>query len=128
MRTGLLAVLLGTFCVATVIGQESPAPAEPPLSVDAPPEPPPTPRPPRTPTPVPTPADGITLLQPFEGRWICEGVVPETLLSRAHKTRATLTIRRELDGFWWAGRYVQEKTEDNPRPLSKLVFWSWDTT
>jgi len=111
MRSGLLVVLLGSLCAVPARSQEPPAePA------------------PRTPTPVPTPADGIALLQPFEGRWTCEGEVPGTLLSRAHKTRSTVTVRKDLDGFWWAGRSVQEKTADNPQPVTRLFFWSWDTT
>ena len=74
------------------------------------------------PTPAPAPPPALESLAPFEGAWICESVSREGV----PPVRSRMTIARELDGFWYAGRATDEKSEAEPRPATRLFFWSYD--
>jgi len=85
--------------------------------------PPPAPARPSTP---PGPAKELEALQPFEGAWTCEAMVPAPGAGPAQVIRSEMTLRRDLGGFWYAGRWVQEPTAERPQPLTRLFFWTYD--
>jgi hypothetical protein len=75
----------------------------------------------------PEPAPEMSDVSPFVGSWTCQGTVPNEADKPAAAIRSTLTITRDLDDFWFAGRHVREKTSDDPRPRTRLFFWSFDS-
>jgi hypothetical protein len=120
----LLAGAAVVLCVAGwAAAQEAEPTAEPVFPTAGPP---PTRKPASTPTPIAIPSERLTELAVFEGRWVCEGSAPDTFFTSAQKTRTTLTVQRDLAGFWYSGRAVQEKTADNPAPVTRLFYWGYD--
>jgi hypothetical protein len=87
----------------------------------------PTPTPTAAPAPRAFPAEAppkaLESLAVFEGAWTCESVSNEGV---PPPVRSRMTIARELDGFWYAGRATDEKSEAEPRPATRLFFWSYD--
>jgi hypothetical protein len=84
---------------------------------------PPTPRP----TPPPGPPPALDTLAAFEGTWSCESAPAEEGAPPAVRTQ--MTIARELDAYWYAGRVVETSIEKKDvRPVTRLFFWSYDFT
>jgi hypothetical protein len=78
----------------------------------------PTPPPPRL-TFAEAPAKEMAELAMFEGTWHCENVGAKP------PVRYELTLRRDLGGFWYAGRAVETSAGDRPA-ATRLFFWGYD--
>lgn len=88
-------------------------------------------RPTATPSPRPappvlvfaeTPAKELADLAVFEGTWTCESAAADAPLP----VRYEMTVRRDLGGFWYSGRAVEEAGPHNPRAATRLFFWGHD--
>jgi hypothetical protein len=77
-------------------------------------------------TPPTTPPARLSELETFAGRWACEGKPPAAGAKHALTPRSTLTVERDLGGFWFAGRQVYEKTAADKAPTTRLFYWSFD--
>ena len=65
-----------------------------------------------------TPPPELEQLAVFEGRWTCH----TTGQDGGPAQPSEITIRRDLDGFWYSGRAVLQAQ----RPITRLFFWSHD--
>lgn len=82
------------------------------------------------PLPIPSPALPVAEAPPkeldqlaaFEGTWECAAAAAVA----KPPARYEMTLRRDLGGFWFAGRVVEQAASDKPRPLTRLFFWSHD--
>jgi hypothetical protein len=79
----------------------------------------PRPTPPVLKFPAAPPAQ-LQALAAFEGTWACEATGTGTNPS----ARAEIAIRRDLGGFWLAGRAVERAGEEATH--TRLFFWSYD--
>ena len=75
-----------------------------------------------------TPAPEMDQLAPLLGTWSCETTNAGDEDGAAPSTRSTITVARDLDGFWFSGRVVADKTRDDSKPMTRLFFWSFDQT
>ena len=75
---------------------------------------------------VPRPAPELAQLRYFLGTWHCEGNAPASPMGPAHKSRATVVTRLDLDGFWYSGTVREEKAPGGPPPLSGLFHETYD--
>jgi hypothetical protein len=75
----------------------------------------------------PSPPKELKELAVFDGDWDCEGQQHDSPGGTAHKTRAEVKIKTDLDGFWYSGKIDQKKTGDNPYPVEGKFHWSYDT-
>ncbi|HEV8254476.1 MAG TPA: DUF1579 family protein [Vicinamibacteria bacterium] len=62
----------------------------------------------------------------FSGTWSCEGQFAGGMGMPAHPTKARVTTKSDLDGFFYSVRYEEEKTKDNPMPYRGAGFWGYD--
>jgi hypothetical protein len=74
----------------------------------------------------PTPAPELDQLKYSVGIWNCEGSVAASPLGPAHKTKSTVRIRLDLDGFWYSGTVRELKTAENPMPVQGVFHESFD--
>jgi hypothetical protein len=89
------------------------------LTAAMPTPPTPTPPPPRL-TFAEAPAKEMAELALFEGTWYCENV------DARRPRRYELTVRRDLGGFWYAGRAVLTSTSSDRPDATRLFFWGHD--
>jgi Protein of unknown function (DUF1579) len=82
--------------------------------------------PPASAAAMPKPAPEMAQLKYFDGTWRCDGDVPASPMGPAHKSRATVTMRPDLGGFWYTGTVREEKTEQTPRPLQGVFHETYD--
>lgn len=83
----------------------------------------------RTEAPLPAPEAPpaeMKLLEAFIGTWTCQGHFPASD-NPERATRATLTITRDLDGFWYSGRETFAKASPTDRPLARVFYWTFDS-
>jgi hypothetical protein len=66
-------------------------------------------------------------LKYFAGTWSCSGDSPAGPFGPAHKTQSTLTLKSDLDGFWYAGTMTEMKTASNPHPVKGMLHLGYDT-
>ena len=107
--------LIGTLTVLALISTARVSLAEPPK----PPSAAPLPGPPKPPAEL----DGIKWL---EGNWRCEGKAPAGSMGPEHGYKSTMKIKRDLDGFWYAGDYEQKKSKENPMAIKARNFIGFD--
>lgn len=77
---------------------------------------------------VPKPAAELSQVKFFVGTWSCKGHVPATPFGPEHSTAATVKLGPDLGGFWFTGRYDEQKTKENPMPYRFSFIWGYDTT
>ena len=75
----------------------------------------------------PKPAPELANLKFFAGSWTCSGDSPAGPFGPAHKTQSTVTLKSDLDGFWYAGTMTEMKTASNPHPVKGLLHLGYDT-
>lgn len=63
-------------------------------------------------------------LKAFVGTWNCEGNDGDP--GAPMTTRSVMTIGRDLDGFWFSGREVGQKTPQDPKPATRQFYWTFD--
>jgi hypothetical protein len=90
------------------------------MAGSAPTPPTPTPPPPRL-TFAEAPARELAELAVFEGTWHCES----TDVAKP-PVRYELTLRRDLGGFWDAGRAVETSMSGDRPAATRLFFWGHD--
>jgi hypothetical protein len=74
----------------------------------------------------PKAAAEMSNLQYFAGTWSCSGDSPAGPFGPAHKTQSTLTLKRDLDGFWYDGMMTEMKTASNPHPMKGMLHVGYD--
>jgi hypothetical protein len=75
----------------------------------------------------PKPAPELANLKFFAGSWTCSGDSPAGPFGPAHKTQSTVTLKSDLDGFWYAGTMTEMKTASNPHPVKGMLHLGYDT-
>jgi hypothetical protein len=73
--------------------------------------------------PMPKPAPELAQLQFLVGEWTCTGKAPAGPFGPEHPTKGSVSVKRELDNFWYDIHFVDETT-----PMSGRAFWGYDTT
>jgi len=76
----------------------------------------------------PKPAPELANLKYFVGTWSCSGDSPAGPFGPAHKTQSTLTLKPDLDGFWYVGTMTEKKTASNPHPVRGMLHFGYDAT
>lgn len=74
----------------------------------------------------PKPAPEMANLKYFAGTWSCNGDSPAGPFGPAHKTQGTLTLKADLDGFWYVGTATEKKTASNPHPVKGMLHVGYD--
>jgi len=74
----------------------------------------------------PRPAPELAQIKFFAGAWSCEGNVPASPMAPARKTRTTVAVHADLGGFWYSGTVREEKTAENPHPISGMFHETYD--
>ena len=73
---------------------------------------------PAAPPPAPTPAPELTAFaKNFEGNWKCESKFPAGAMgpgSPESSGKATVSIKKDLNGFWYKGLYEIKKSKTTP--------------
>src|SRR5688572_25399433 len=65
----------------------------------------------------PPPAAELTdAFKPMEGKWKCDGKAPDSPFGKAHATKADMTWKSDLNGYWYVMRYEEKKTKENANP------------
>lgn len=87
------------------------APATPPAAAEAKPPPPPA-------------AELATNMKGMDGKWKCDATYPDlpAFGVKAHKAKADLTSKADLNGYFYATRYEEKKSKDNPTPYVMSSF------
>ena len=55
-------------------------------------------------------------LKGMEGKWKCEAKYPDTAFGKAHGAKAEFSMKSDLNGYFYTGRYEEKKAKDNPTP------------
>ena len=76
---------------------------------------------------LPKPAPEMENLKWFAGSWSCSGNSPESPFGPAHKTQSTISLKRDLDGFWYDGMMTEMKTASNPHPVKGMLHLGYDS-
>jgi hypothetical protein len=74
----------------------------------------------------PKPAPELSQLKYFAGSWTCSGDAPTSPFGPAHKTQSTLTLKTDLDGFWYDGMMTEMKTASNTHPVKGMLHLGYD--
>jgi hypothetical protein len=74
----------------------------------------------------PKPAPELANVKYFAGSWKCSGNAPASPFGPAHKSESTMTLKLDLDGFWYAGMMTEAKTASNPHPVKGMVHLGYD--
>ena len=53
--------------------------------------------------------------------------MPASPMGPAHKSRATVVTRLDLDGFWYSGTVREEKTAATPRAMTGMFHETYDS-
>lgn len=72
------------------------------------------------------PAAEMERLKSMIGTWKCEGTSADPGKPTMRSVRSTMKTTRELGGHWLMVDYVEEKTKENPVPLSFKQAIGWD--
>ncbi len=76
----------------------------------------------------PKPAPEMANLKYFAGTWSCSGESPAGPFGPAHKTQSTLSLKSDLDGFWYDGMMTEMKTASNTHPVRGKIHLGYDAT
>lgn len=82
----------------------------------------------QTPSGPPRPAPEMANLKYFVGSWSCSGDAPASPFGPAHKSQSSLTLKSDLDGFWYAGTAAETKTASNKQPVRGVLHMGYDTS
>src|SRR4029077_20352577 len=74
----------------------------------------------------PKPAPEMSQVKYFAGSWTCSGDAPASPFGPAHKTKSTLTLKSDLDGFWYDGPLTEMKTASNTQPVKGMMHLGYD--
>jgi hypothetical protein len=74
----------------------------------------------------PKPAPEMSQIKYFAGAWKCSGDAPASPFGPAHKTQSSLTLKSDLDGFWYAGTMAEMKTASNTQPVKGMLHLGYD--
>jgi uncharacterized protein DUF1579 len=74
------------------------------------------------------PAPELSQLKYFAGSWTCAGDAPASPFGPAHKTKSSLMLKSDLDGFWYDGMMTEMKTASNTRPVKGMLHLGYDST
>ncbi len=74
------------------------------------------------------PAPEMSQLKYFSGSWTCSGDAPASPFGPAHKTESSMTIKLDLDGFWYDGMVSERKTASNTQPMKGMVHLGYEAT
>jgi Protein of unknown function (DUF1579) len=74
----------------------------------------------------PKPAPEMASLKYFAGTWSCSGDSPAGPFGPAHKTQSTLSLKSDLDGFWYDGTMSEMKTASNQHPVRGMLHVGYD--
>jgi hypothetical protein len=75
----------------------------------------------------PKPAPELSQVKYFSGSWTCSGDAPASPFGPAHKTQSSLTLKPDLDGFWYDGMMTEMKTASNTHPVKGMVHVGYDS-
>jgi uncharacterized protein DUF1579 len=76
----------------------------------------------------PKPAPEMSQLKYFAGSWSCSGDAPASPFGPAHKTKSSLMLKLDLDGFWYDGMMTEMKTASNTHPVKGMLHLGYDAT
>ena len=74
------------------------------------------------------PAPELSQLKYFAGSWTCAGDAPASPFGPAHKTKSSLMLKSDLDGFWYDGMMTEMKTASNTHPVKGMLHLGYDST
>ena len=74
------------------------------------------------------PAPEMSQVKYFGGSWTCSGDAPASPFGAAHKTKSSLILESDLDGFWYDGTLTEMKTASNTQPVRGMVHIGYDAT
>jgi hypothetical protein len=69
---------------------------------------------PTHPTP-PKPSAELEKLKLFTGEWKCDGKMPAGPMGPAHDFKATMSVRPDVDSYWYAVRWSEVKSAQHPQ-------------
>src|SRR6266567_4329432 len=69
----------------------------------------------------PKPAPEMSQLKYFAGSWTCSGDAPASPFGPAHKTKSSMMLKSDLDGFCYDGMPTEMKTESNTQPVKGMI-------
>jgi hypothetical protein len=75
----------------------------------------------------PKPAPEMSQVKYFAGSWTCSGDAPASPFGPAHKTKSTMTLKSDLDGFWVDGMISEMKTASNTHPVRGMIHLGYDS-
>jgi hypothetical protein len=127
-----LLVATTAFAQGAAPAKPAPAPAPAPAAKPADPKgapaaPAPAPAPAAAPEGPPPPAPELaTNLKDMSGKWKCDGKTPDSAFTKAHPMKAEMNLKSDLGGYWYALRYEEKKTKENPKPYVMTGLAGWD--
>ncbi|MEO8347715.1 MAG: DUF1579 family protein [Acidobacteriota bacterium] len=76
----------------------------------------------------PKPAPELSQVKYFAGSWTCSGDAPASPYGPAHKTKTSMMLKSDLDGFWYDGMVTEMKTASNTQPVKGMLHLGYDST
>jgi hypothetical protein len=76
----------------------------------------------------PKPAAELSQVKYFAGSWTCSGDAPASPFGPAHKTKTSMMLKSDLDGFWIDGTVTEMKTASNTQPVKGMIHLGYDAT
>ena len=74
----------------------------------------------------PKPAPEMSQIKYFSGSWTCSGDAPASPFGPAHKTKTSMMLKSDLDGFWYDGTVAEMKTESNTQPVKGMMHLGYE--
>jgi hypothetical protein len=74
----------------------------------------------------PKPAPEMSQVKYYGGSWTCSGDAPASPFGPAHKTKSSLILKSDLDGFWYDGTLTEEKTASNTQPVRGMAHLGYE--
>ena len=74
----------------------------------------------------PKPAAEMSQVKYFAGSWSCSGDAPAGPFGPAHKTKSSLALKSDLDGFWYSGMMTEMKTASNTQPVKGMLHVGYE--
>jgi hypothetical protein len=75
----------------------------------------------------PKPAPELSQVKYFAGSWTCSGDAPASPFGPAHRTKSSITLKSDLDGFWYDGMLTEMKTASNTHPVKGMIHLGYDS-
>ena len=74
----------------------------------------------------PKPAPEMSQVKYIAGSWSCSGDAPAGPFGPAHKTKSSLALKSDLDGFWYNGMMTEMKTASNTQPVKGMLHVGYE--